>query len=444
MRSLAAFLLAGCAFVPVSATAQADMAELERRIAAMQAEIARLSAEVADLRVEGNVPAPAPDPVPTAEPPVKVEWKGAPTISAEGGWSFKPRGRVQIDSAVLALPDAVPAGDSRGIATEFRRVYLGVEGSLPGNFGYRLEADFADSGELTDAYLTWKPAKGWTLTLGHHKTFNGLDDQISDLFTSMLERGTFVSAFGFERRVGLSGTYSDDNLTVQLGAFTDDADSLGDDGNNSFSVDGRVVFSPKAGAGRLHIGGSAHLRELNDAAGTVRYRARPFVHTTDLRLVDTGELAATGERNFGLELAYTTGPFHAVVEGHRMTTVRPGLPNPTFLGGYAEVGILLTPGDTPTYKGAIFDRIRPANPVSEGGIGAIQLNARYDRIDLNSGAVVGGVQQAAGLSLIWIPVDYVRFLLNYGHLWVSDARIPAGADSSYQADTVGLRAQFDF
>ena len=109
-----------------------------------------------------------------------------------------------------------------------------------------------------------------------------------------------------------------------------------------------------------------------------------------------------------------------------MTALRPGLDNPTFWGGYVEVGMLVTGGDTTAYKGGAFDRIKPTNPVSEGGIGAIQLNARYDRIDLNDGAIVGGIQEALGLSAIWIPTDYVRFLVNYGHLWVERRGGPGG------------------
>jgi len=231
---------------------------------------------------------------------------------------------------------------------------------------------------------------------------------------------------------------------VQLGAFTDNAADLNSDSNNSYSVDGRVVFSPKIGDGTLHIGASAHFRELNDAAATLRYRTRPFAHTTDQRLIDTGAFSATGERSFGAELAYIDGPFHATAEGHRITAIRPGMPDPTFWGGYAEVGMLLTPGDTTAYRGGTYDRIRPANPVSEGGIGAIQLNARYDRLDLIDKAIVGGLQQTAALSLIWIPTDYVRFLANYGHLWIDDAAVAAGIDRDYSADTFGLRAQIDF
>src|SRR5690606_26751144 len=301
MRHLLALLLTSAALTPVHAHAQSsDLSAVEDRLAAMQAEIARLTAEVAELRAREATrvvqPAPAPAPAPAAaalsnpasgQPASAVSWEGAPDIAQKDGWSFKPRGRVQVDTATIAAPDAI-AGNSLGTGTEFRRVYLGVEGSLPGDFGYRVEADVANSSvELTDVYLTYDVSDSLSLTLGHHKTFSGLEDTTSDLFTSMLERAAFNSAFGFERRVGFSGEYSANDFIVQLGVFTDDAEVLGDDANDSYSLDGRAVFSPKIGRGQLHIGGSAHFRELNDGAATVRYRARPFVHTTDTRLVDT-------------------------------------------------------------------------------------------------------------------------------------------------------------
>ena len=50
----------------------------------------------------------------------------------------------------------------------------------------------------------------------------------------------------------------------------------------------------------------------------------------------------------------------------------------------------------------------------------------------------------AGASLVWIPTDYVRFVLNYGHLWINDAAVAAGTAKAYGADALGLRAQFDF
>ena len=447
MRPLLALLLAGAALAPTPALAQpVDLTAVQEQLAAMQAEIARLTAQVAELRAreEAREAAPAPAPAPAPGPGPAITFKGAPEIAAEGGWSFKPRGRLQIDSALIDAPDGI-ASNSLGVGTEFRRAYIGFEGTIPGGFGYRLEADLANSSvELTDVYLTYKASQERTLTVGQHKPFWGLEELTSDVFTPFMERAAFHGAFGFERRVGLSGQYASKDVIVQMGVFADNAADLNADTNNSYSLDGRAVFMPRLGDGQLHIGGSAHVRELNDAAATVRYRARPFFHTTDLRLVDTRSFSATGERNFGLELAYIQGPFHVTLEGHQLTARRPGLPDPTFRGGYAEVGMLLTPGDKTAYRNGAFDRIRPANPVSAGGIGAIQLNARYDRIDLTDGAIAGGTQQAAGLSAVWIPTEYIRFLVNYGHLWIDDAAVLAGLDADYQVDAFGMRAQIDF
>jgi phosphate-selective porin OprO/OprP len=373
-----------------------------------------------------------------------TQWKAAPEVSSGDGFTFKPRGRLQLDMAVVGAPDGV-SDEGLGFATEIRRAYLGAEGSLPGNFGYRIEADLANSSvDLTDVFLTFKPNGSFTLTVGQHKPFDGLEDMTSDLFTSMLERAAFNSAFGFERRLGLSGAYSRGDLPLQLGVFADNARDLGDSADDAYSLDGRIVISPRIGAGRLHLGASAHYRDLDDASDVVRYSARPFTHTTDVRLVDTGTFRASGERNFGAELAYVQGPYHATAEGHVMTPLRPGLANPTFWGGYVEIGMLVTGGDVTAYKGGAYDRIRPANPVSAGGIGAIQLNARYDRIDLVDGSIIGGTQGVLGLSAVWMPTDYVRLLVNYGHLWLNDAAVPAETGRNYQADAIGVRTQIDF
>lgn len=375
---------------------------------------------------------------------VAAQEAGANGTPHRDEWSIKLRGRLQLDAAAIDAPAGLP-DDHFALTGEARRAYLGIDGTLPANLGFRVEADFAAGDiEPTDIYLTYKASDELTLTLGQHKPFNGLEEMTSDLFLSMLERAAYTSAFDFERRVGLSGAWSRGDLLVQAGVFTDHLDDLRSDASNSVSVDARLVFSPEVAGGRLHLGASAHRRDLGEANPAVRYRARPFTHTTDVRLVDTGDIAANGERNFGLELAYVRGPFHATVEAHSMTALRPGLANSTFHGGYAEIGMLVTRGDETAYDDGEYDRIEPVRPVTAGGMGAIQLNARYDRLDLDDGLIAGGRQQALGLSALWVPARHVRLLVNYGHLWVANAAVPAGSDADYQLDTFGVRAQVDF
>jgi len=376
--------------------------------------------------------------------PVKVAWKGAPELSDGKGWSFKPRGRLQIDAAVTDAPKGVAGSENLGFSAEFRRAFFGFDGTMPGGIGYRFEADLANSDvQLTDVYFTYAPSRKVTLTFGHHKPFDSMEELTSDLFTSMMERAAFTTAFGFERRVGISATYQTGKLMAQGGVFTDDVASLNSDLDKSWSIDGRVVAMPKLAGGTLHLAASAHLRELGGAVASVRYRARPFVHTTDLRFVDTGTLSADAEQGLGLEAGWFAGRFHATSESFWQKVRRPGLADPTFNGGYAEVGYLLT-DDQAAYKNGVIERVRPKAPLGAGGIGAVQVNARYDWLDLSDAGVSGGHQRTVGVSIIWIPTAYVRFIANYGHMWLDDAALTASGDHSYGVDAAGMRAQFDF
>ncbi|KQZ71518.1 porin [Sphingopyxis sp. Root214] len=452
-HAITAALLATSMFsLPTAAHAQAMTAE---EAAQLRAEIAALKAQVQTLETRLDTataqPAPAPAPVATPAPPsvtakpaTEISWKGAPEIKTADGWSFKPRGRIQLDVASIDAPAGV-TGIRGGTATEFRRVYLGVDGKIPGGFSYRVEADIANSSvELTDVYLAYGTGP-LSVTAGQIKPFWSLDDMTSDLFTSFTERAAFTQAFGFERRVGLSAQYKGKAVLLQGGVFGDNTADL-TDSNHSLSVDGRVVFMPKLGKAQLHLAASGHYRDPNDPAATNRYRARPFVHTTDVRLVDSGLIDISSERGLGLEGAVIAGPFHAAGEAYWQTVKRStAAADPTFFGGYAEVGMVLTGGDVRGYKDGAFDRLKPSKPINAGGIGAIEVNARYDYLDLNDAGIVGGQQKTALIGLVWSPIDYIRITANYGKVWLDDARVAtATGDRSYTADTFGLRTQVDF
>lgn len=449
-HALTAALLATSMFcLPTAARAQAmtadEAAQLRAELAALKAQVQTLETRL-DAATAQPTPAPAPAPVPpsvTAKPATEIGWKGAPELKTADGWSFKPRGRVQLDMASVDAPAGV-TGIRGGLATEFRRVYLGVDGKIPGGFAYRVEADLANGEvELTDVYLSY--GKGpLTVTAGQIKPFWGLDDMTSDLFTSFMERAAFVQAFGFERRVGLSAQYKGKALLLQGGVFGDNAADL-TDSNHSLGLDARAVFMPKLGDAQLHLGGSVHWRDPNDPAALGRYRARPFVHTTDVRLVDTGLLDVASELGTGAEGAVLAGPFHAAGEAYWHRVRRIGGTTPTFFGGYAELGMVLTPGDARGYKDGAFDRLKPSRPITAGGPGAFEINARYDHLDLNSAGIRGGRQQAALIGLVWVPIEYIRITANYGKLWIDDARVAtATGDRDYTADTFGLRTQIDF
>ena len=373
-------------------------------------------------------------------------FEGAPRIGSTDGWSIKPRGRVQYDIGNVSRPDGVALADL-GHVDEIRRARIGVEGTAPHGFSYVFEMELAEAvDEIVDATISYRASRELSVTVGQHNNFQSLDELTSSRFSSFLERPAFTDAFNFERRLGASATFTKSEVTAQAGVFVDNLLDI-DEGDGMWSVDGRIVYAPRVGDTQLHFGASAHRRDNGDLVSrgtTTRYRQRPFIHATDVRFIATPALLVDDETSFGLEAAMIRGPLHAAAEVHWLNADRASGDDPGFFGGYAEIGWFLT-GESRGYRGARFDRTRVRRSIEEGGFGALQLNLRYDYLDLNSGNVTRGTQNGLMLGLTWIPTDHVRFLLNYARLSYDNAAVPAaGGDRSYSVDVVGARGQIDF
>ncbi|MEL6876842.1 MAG: porin [Pseudomonadota bacterium] len=455
-RNVSLIALAGALAVTTPASAQdssdlrEEMAQMREQMAAMAARIDQLEGELEEVESEAEAASTqASTASQTAESAVAaveenkgpaIAFKGAPEIKGDDGWSFKPRGRLQYDAGFTSAPSSTGASD--GFGNEARRARLGVSGDMPGGFGYKFEVDFAGSDvTVTDALISYK-AGDTKISAGQFNNFQSLEELTSSLHTSFIERAAFTDAFGFERRVGLGAEFKGKGVMVQAGVFGDNMDDLS---NQNWGADARVVINPDIGDATLHLGGSVHYADL-ESGETVRYRQRPLVHFTSERFINTGTLDASSEFGLGLEGAFISGRWHAAAEGYWQNLEMPvGMDDPSFFGGYAEVGYFLTQGDTRGYKSGKFDRTKPANPVGEGGMGSLQLNLRYDHLDLSDGAVIGGTQDGYFVSLVWKPTDYTMLLANYGRLQYDDAVFPtATGDTSYGVDSFGVRAQIDF
>ncbi|MET0361265.1 MAG: porin [Sphingobium sp.] len=394
------------------------------------------------------------------KPVTEISWKGSPQF-VQGDAKFKVKGRIQYDAGYISTPATTRA---RGVANEFRRLRLGGEGTLGSGFGYKLEAELSDNAvRMVDTFITYQNGK-WLVTLGNHNSFQSLDELISDTAGSVMERAAFTTAFNNERRIGLSAQYATGPWLLQGGLFTDSIDSIADTGgagastetngadkNDSYSLDGRVVFAPKVGDGQLHFAGSYHWRELNRLGeGTQRYRARPYLHAINDRYIGTSALTVSNESHYGVEAAGVFGPLHYAGEAHWLKAARPGLSDPTFFGAYGEVGYFLTKGDTRPYSNGILGTPKPANALGKGGIGAVQLNLRYDYLTLNDAkaGITGGKQNGIIGAVIWTPIQFVRFNLNYAHMSYKDALLTPAVSTSargdYSIDVVAARAELDF
>ncbi|KLE33606.1 hypothetical protein AAW01_01835 [Aurantiacibacter gangjinensis] len=455
MRAVPLLPLAAIACLSTPAHAQdSDVEALRAQIAELTAQLEAVNARLDEMESadERNAAAAAeaqaaadaiPAPVVTADTPVEISMGAAADIESADGFSFKPFGRLMLDSGWTFLPDEL--GRSDGFDVRARRVRLGAQGDIPGGFGYKMELEFGGNEvEITDALLEYETGDV-TLSVGQFNNFQSMEELTSSRFTSFIERAAFTDAFGFIRRTGIAVEYGSGDVLLQGGLFSDNIGDL--PGSDRMSVDGRAAYFPQIGDTQLHFGGSIHYADLGDGA-TVRYRQRPLVSFTSERLINTDRIDAGSEFDIGLEFAAVRGPLHVHAEGYRrelggLVT----MDDATFHGAFAEVGLFLTPDDSRTYRVGRFNRTRPARTVDEGGIGAVQLNLRYDFLELNDAdaGIIGGTQNGLFGSLIWTTTDYTRFMLNYGHLGYDDAvfALPDGS-RDYSVDVIGMRAEFDF
>ncbi len=410
-------------------------------------------------------------------------WKGAPQWQdKDAGWTFKPRGRLMYDIGYVSNPGPTPTAISSskelGFNSRVRRARLGVEGSFPGNFNYKFEADFANSAvSWADVFVEWKSKGPVSVRAGHFETFQSLEQITSSRHITFIERAQMNDAFGHGRRLGVAVGIDKGDWLFRAGVFNDSINS--DLNNDELLAGARLVYAPKLGANQLHFGLNYQHREYASTASAFRYRARPFVQTTGVRFVDTNSFAAEGDNVMGIEAAGIFGSLHVAAEAQiakvsAYTTtdtispyVTPGTTNrlatnPDFNSFYVEAGYWLT-GETRGYKKGEWDRTKVLNGFDKGGLGAIGVNLRYDHLDLSDSTLLaggsgtsatrGGKQTGYLASLIWQPIDYVRITAQYAHAAIEGgpfasivepaATVPANT-IKYGVDTVAMRVAFDF
>ncbi len=284
--------------------------------------------------------------------------------------------------------------------------------------------------------LTGRDFGKWRV--GQVKLPLGFEGNTATRSGAFMESSLPTQAFYEGRRIGVDWALERPHWLLNAGAYGHDLQG----NNRGDSQAARLAWTPWKESSRvLHLGVSA-TRERPDAETnglgvvippSVRWRAKPEASLTTLRLVDSGTLRDVGRIDrSGLEALWIDGPWSLQGEYLRQTTHRHALPDYSGDGWYVLGSWLLT-GQSRVYSGG-----NVTNPKASGKYGAVELLARYSRIDLDDAGIAGGSETNWTLGANWYLNSYLKFQANYIH---ADAR---RGGSHVQPETLQLRAQLYF
>jgi phosphate-selective porin OprO/OprP len=343
--------------------------------------------------------------------------------------------------------------------TETRRARIFLKGKVYENLKFKVVYDFSGGDEiaLKDAYLdvVGVPGLGNVRVGQFHEPFC-FNELTSSKYISFIERAS-LNAFAPSRNAGVMahGTGAEGKLNYQAGVFLDTGAMAEKEGNEDFSVAGRVAYlltGEQKSDTVVHIGGAFNYMVPEEG---VRIRQRPEVHLSD-RFVDTGTLVnADNVLKLGGEIAGVFGPFYFASEYVATTVARSDEDAPeesrgdvwldddaSLSGYYAEAGYFLT-GEHRVYSGGIWGRTKPkSNFLEDGGMGAWEVAARYSSLNLNeeTAEIYGGKMDNVTVGLNWYLHANARLMFNYVMSSVKDH----DDDELGRANAFTMRMQFDF
>jgi phosphate-selective porin OprO/OprP len=398
--------------------------------------------------------------------------------------------------ASAANVDLVHARDLKD-GTDFRRARIGIDGTVFGDWDYRLLLDFGgtgveNTGQLYETYIQYSGFKPLRLRVGAFPPTIGLDDSTSTNGMPFIERTAIEDmARGFaagDTRIAAQAYAFQDHWLASFAVTgrtigvinTGTAAAVPQTFGDQLGLVGRVAISPFHGDDwMVHLGvhGSYVVDPPNttgvaaDGSTPASARALAFSNTQQLRvdgtkLINTGNIAAHDGYTAGLEVAGQKGPFTLQSEVEQFGVSRADVAShPTFHGWYVS-GLWTLTGEPRVYnpQSAAFDAPIPAHPFSwnDGAWGALEFGIRYSDADLNSNqglfglaqpatGIRGGDEQNVSVDLNWYPNAVVKFMLDYEHVRIGRLspnavifQTPTGAQIGQSYDAVAVRSQFAF
>jgi phosphate-selective porin OprO/OprP len=497
----------------------AASASTEARLEALEAEIEILKAQLADLRAStvAEIKDARADSGPTPAAAVSIG-KGAPTIaSADGAFSATLHGVLQFDAAAYLQKGAGPiatdlrrSGPALGASTTtvdaaharnlkdgdlVRRARIGVDGTAPGGWDYRLLFEFGgtgveNAGYLYEGWVQYSAIKPLRFRVGAFAPSLGLADANSTSFMPFLDRPspvdisrnlvggdsrTAAQVFGYGpdwfaaaavtgRTVGAINTNNVIPITPTTASITVGTPQTYSD---QLGFTGRVAYDPLVGKDwRINLGlhGSYLARPANSGgpgasgvtpagAYVIALNGTPEVRVDGTRLVNTGNIPTRNASTAGAEFAAQKGPFFLASEYEHIAVSRRDIDSTPEFNGYYVEGTWFLTGESKTYNASTgaFDgpvTIKHAFNPKTGGLGSVELALRWSDMSFNyrpgpagsapaATAIRGGDQQIFTGGINWYPAPIVRFMLDYQHVRIDRLSPSASAYATPTGARIG-------
>jgi phosphate-selective porin OprO and OprP len=392
-------------------------------------------------------------------PVVQAGREGFSFSSTDGTFRLRLRGYLQSDGRFFLADDGRPAADTFAM----RRVRPVVETTLYNRFDFRIMPDFAGgAASLQDAYIDARFRPDFKVRAGKYKAPFGFERLMSATELPFIERA-LPTALAPNRDVGVMvhGDLFTGNLAYAAGIFNGVADGGSADADTQDGKDSvaRIFAQPfRARRDSIWRGlGAGVAVSYGIQRGSVANTILPAIRTSGqqtffaFRGQDASGPAAVADGRHGrvsLQGHYFVGSIGLLAE-HVFSSqeLRRGVNAATLDNSAWQVaGQWVLTGESPSYRGV---SPRAAFDPQKGSWGALELTARYHRLDIDRDAfpIFASLTSAARavhgftIGTNWILNSGVKFAVNYERL-----HFEHGADAGNRAPEQALltRMQIGF
>jgi phosphate-selective porin OprO/OprP len=313
---------------------------------------------------------------------------------------------------------------------QIRAIRLGFAGTIklrrPWKYMFTVGYRAFDVGFDTDSAATFTvfdlradiPTNIGTFALGYMKEPISMQRIMPGAYLLGIERPMNLDALLPARNIGIQwyNSFFNKRTTLAAGWFNNWLQSGVAFKDNSNQFIGRFTVLPLAGAKNPHIVhlGISYRYSTFKVGGRAKATPEAFFSSN---YVDTGVFSGESTTVLGLEGSWKYRQFWVNSEYVGANIKSKSVNDPFFSGFHVGAAWALTGEERPYIPDTgLFAPIVPRRNVHTGGTGAIELMARYTKIDLDSGNINGGAMNRWSLGFNWYPTLLSRFSVHYGYV----------------------------